>query len=201
MLNEMNDLVVVDDSPLLLCVLSELFKEHGYTVRTASDGFDALALIRDQVPDILVSDLEMPGMSGFELLSVVRRRFPTIAVIAMSGAYSWATLSPGIAADGFYAKGSSSVCSLLKLLTEIDKEEIRESGRLDTPIWIPGLPIHKNAPSTTGVACPECFRVFFHSLDKGVSVQQESYCPHCCRPVQLAIVRQSDGLDKTGLQI
>ena len=201
MANEMNDLVVVDDSPLLLSVLSELFKERGYAVRTASDGFDALALIREQVPDILLSDLEMPGMSGFELLSVVRRRFPTIAVIAMSGAYSWATLSPGIAADGFYAKGSSSVCGLLQILAEIDKEKVRQSDRSATPIWIPGLPIHHNDPSTTGVACPECFRVFFHSLDNPKSAQQESRCPHCCLPVQVAIVKQSQGPDERQLPV
>ena len=88
MLNEMNDIVLVDDNPTLLGVLSEIFKTHGYTVRTASDGFAALAAIRERVPNVLLSDLYMPGMSGFELLSVVRRRFTTIAVIAMSGAYS-----------------------------------------------------------------------------------------------------------------
>ena len=102
--SELNDTLLVDDNSTLLMVLSEIFKEHGYVVRTASDGFEALAMIRDRVPDILISDLYMPRMSGFELLSVVRRRFPTVAVIAMSGAYSAATVSPGIAADGFYAK-------------------------------------------------------------------------------------------------
>src|SRR5580698_3727451 len=71
MMNDRNDIVVVDDSPALLSVLSEIFKEHGYTVRKAADGFEALAVIRDREPDILVSDLNMPGMSGFELLSVV----------------------------------------------------------------------------------------------------------------------------------
>jgi hypothetical protein len=54
----------------------------------------------------------MPGMSGFELLSVVRRRFPTIAVIAMSEAYSRATLSPGIAADGFEIRKSGVAARL-----------------------------------------------------------------------------------------
>ncbi len=45
-------------------------------------------------------------MSGFELLSVVRRRFPAIQVIAMSGAYSCDGVPPGVAADAFYQKGT-----------------------------------------------------------------------------------------------
>jgi CheY-like chemotaxis protein len=119
MVTDGNDIVVVDDNPALLTVLSEIFKEHGYTVRTASDGFEALAVIRDREPGILISDLNMPGMSGFELLSVVRRRFPAIAVIAMSGTYSDASLSSEIAADSFYAKGSTSAGGLLDILRKI----------------------------------------------------------------------------------
>jgi CheY-like chemotaxis protein len=106
MRDQLRDIVVVDDDPTLLSVLSDVFNEDGYTVRTAADGFSALAAIRDRMPDILVSDLNMPHMSGYELLSVVRRRFPAIIVIAMSGAYAGSTTPPGVAADGFYAKGS-----------------------------------------------------------------------------------------------
>ena len=53
-----------------------------------ADGLSALIEIREEVPDILLSDLNMPAMSGFELLSVVRRRFPAIYVIAMSGMFT-----------------------------------------------------------------------------------------------------------------
>ena len=56
-MNAANDIVVVDDNPTLLSVLSEIFEEHGYTVRTASDGFAALAVIRERVPTVLLSDL------------------------------------------------------------------------------------------------------------------------------------------------
>jgi CheY-like chemotaxis protein len=64
----MNDIVMVDDNPLLLCVLSEIFKEQGYMVRTASDGFAALAAMGERKPDILISDLNIPRLTGFELL-------------------------------------------------------------------------------------------------------------------------------------
>src|SRR4051812_29016505 len=101
---EMTDLIVADDNPVLVSVLSDIFNENGYTVRTAPDGFAALTSIRERVPDILISDLNMPRMSGFELLSIVRRRFPSIAVIAMSGSYSGVTVPLGVAADAFYAK-------------------------------------------------------------------------------------------------
>lgn len=52
MANEMNDVVVADDDPVFVSMLSEIFKESGYTVRTASDGFAALTSIRERVPDI-----------------------------------------------------------------------------------------------------------------------------------------------------
>ena len=200
-MNEMNDVVIVDDNPELLIVLSEIFNESGYAVRTASDGFAALAMIRDRVPDILLSDLNMPGMSGFELLSIVRRRFPAIAVIAMSGAYSCTLTSPGIAADGFYAKGSCSIGRLLDILSEMEDKEVRQSRRTVAPIWIPGLPTEQGGLSTTAVACPECLRVFSYSLRDRASLQQESCCPHCLSPVPLAIARQSEETDKTALPL
>jgi YesN/AraC family two-component response regulator len=46
--------------------------------------------MRDGTPDLLVSDLRMPNMSGFELFSIVRQRFPAIAVIAYSGEFATA---------------------------------------------------------------------------------------------------------------
>jgi CheY-like chemotaxis protein len=200
-MNRANDIVVVDDNPALLSVLSEIFKAKGYTVRTAPDGFAALTLIREQVPDVLLSDLYMPGMSGFELLSVVRRRFPTIAVFAMSGAYSGGSVPPGVAADGFYAKGSCSIAGLFEILSAIEDKAVRQSSRTTAPIWIPGLPIRQSDLSTMAVACPECLRPFSHSLHDEAIVEQESDCPHCLRSVRLVIVKQSEQMDRTGCSL
>jgi CheY-like chemotaxis protein len=62
--------------------------------------------VRQEIPDIIISDLNMPGMSGFEFLSEVRDQMPAIHLIAMSGAYSGTCLPPGVVADAFFEKGS-----------------------------------------------------------------------------------------------
>ena len=147
--NEMKDILLVDDDAVLRTMLSELLEDHGYCVRTAPDGFVALTLIRYREPDILLSDLDMPRMSGFELLSIVRRRFPTIAVIAMSGM----SMPPGIAADAFYAKGATSIFKLIGIFHSIADEGARRSQRVAAPVWVDGTAIHSGNRSMTAVTC------------------------------------------------
>lgn len=80
-------LLVVDDEPGVRETLAMLLQVEGYGVSTAQDGFDALVQLQVMVPALIISDLNMPRMSGFEFLSVVRRRFPQVPVIAMSGVW------------------------------------------------------------------------------------------------------------------
>jgi len=62
----------------------------------------------------------MPGMSGFELLINVRRLFPAIKVIAMSGSFSSREVPPGVLADAFYPKGGS-VSALLQTFRALSR--------------------------------------------------------------------------------
>ena len=111
--NSLATLLIVDDEPAVRASISQVLSEVGYRVRSAEDGFAALREIRNEVPEMLLSDLNMPGMSGFELLSVVRRRFPAIRTIAMSGSFSGNEAPSGVAADGYYQKGSSIAALLV----------------------------------------------------------------------------------------
>jgi CheY-like chemotaxis protein len=90
-----NILIVEDDDQirLLLCTILE---QLGYSVRPAPDGVVALEELRTEVPDILLSDLYMPRMSGFELLPVVRQEFPVTRVVAMSSTFSGSDDRPGL---------------------------------------------------------------------------------------------------------
>ncbi|MGA3263367.1 MAG: response regulator [Terracidiphilus sp.] len=115
-------LLIVDDEPLVRTSISQVLAEIGYGVRSAEDGFSALEELRREVPEILLSDLNMPGMTGYELLSVVRRRYPAIQTIAMSGSFCGDEAPSGVAADAFYQKGSS-VGSLLRILEMLPKAD------------------------------------------------------------------------------
>ena len=79
---------------------------------------EALIENHQEIPEILLSDLNMPGMSGLELLSVICRRFPTIRVIALSGAFSGNQVPCGVTADAFYEKGNA-VPVLLKVIERL----------------------------------------------------------------------------------
>jgi len=187
--NEMNDMVVVDDNLLLLSVISRIFKNHGYTVRLASDGLSALSAIRDRIPDILISDLNMPRMSGFQLLSIVRRRFPKVAVIAMSSAYSGVIVPAGVAADGFYGKGLGNITRMFDTLSVIENETVRHAARSIAPTWAPAMPGNQSSILTMPIDCSECFRTFSHSLHNSDFFCEERRCPFCFHNIRLSFIR------------
>ena len=189
------DIVVADDNAILLSVLSEIFKECGYLVRTASDGLGALIEIRNYAPDILLSDLNMPFMSGFELLSIVRRRYPTITVIAMSTSYSGDIVPQGVAADAFYEKGAASVARLLQMVNEMKGEPHLQSSRATTPIWIPRPSPDPDGGSDVSFACPECLRAYRYSINETASGHHMN-CPYCLYHLHLAIVPANMEVDK-----
>jgi CheY-like chemotaxis protein len=113
-------ILIVDDDPGLRQTVAMLLASKGYEIATAEDGFDALLQMKTRLPEVIVSDLNMPQMSGFEFLTVVRRRFPQVSVIAMSGAYHSGVAAPsGVVADAFYRKGQCSPEALLHMVADL----------------------------------------------------------------------------------
>jgi len=178
------DIVVADNNALLLNVLSETLEECGYSVRSAIGGLEALTEIRRRAPDILLSDLNMPRMSGFELLSIVRRRHPKIRVIAMSASYP-GVVPQGVAADAFYEKDATSIAQLLLIVNAVRNEPESQLLRASTPVWISKPSIVPAGGSSAPFACPECLRAYPCAIDEGDSVHHWS-CPYCLYRVQLA---------------
>jgi two-component system cell cycle response regulator DivK len=62
-----NSILVVDDNPANAALVSFLLKKKGYEVRTAADAIEALAMVRDFAPRLIMMDIQLPGMDGLEL--------------------------------------------------------------------------------------------------------------------------------------
>lgn len=77
--------LLVDDEPSLLRVLARCLKGPALEVLCATNADEALALLAQRPMDVIVSDIDMPGLSGFELLSIVRREHPGTVRMLLTG--------------------------------------------------------------------------------------------------------------------
>jgi len=77
--------LVIDDNPHVRRLLGDLLEVLGYQVRGAADGADGLALLQQGRYDLLVTDLMMPGLTGWEVVEAVRRDDPDIGIVMATG--------------------------------------------------------------------------------------------------------------------
>jgi DNA-binding NtrC family response regulator len=98
--------LVVDDEANARTALAELLREEGYAVETAADGFKALGKMTDFTPDVILTDLKMPGMDGIELMQKIRVQDPDIRVVVMTafGAVDTAVSAMRQGADDYLTK-------------------------------------------------------------------------------------------------
>lgn len=192
-------ILVVDDEAAVRDTAKAILATQGYEIITAVDGFDALVQLRRSLPDLIISDLSMPNMSGFEFLSVVRKRFPHIPVIAISGAYNGGL--GGVIADAFLFKGQYH---REELFTKV--RDMLEAGPIrpyvpspdHAPIWVP-----VNEQGYFVVTCPGCLRSSSLEAKESVTELRESECPFCSTVIRVlsnkrVLKKQSSRTNRTG---
>ncbi|MGB9253794.1 MAG: response regulator, partial [Candidatus Korobacteraceae bacterium] len=82
--------------------------------------------------NLMVTDLNMPGMSGMDLISHVRSRYPATLIVAMSGDYQGDSVPAGIIADRYYPKGQHVIASLIESQAAESVYDIRTRPALDS---------------------------------------------------------------------
>lgn len=179
--------LIVDDDAVFCQIAQQVLPEYGYEVRCAEDGFEALNLLKSALPDLIITDLNMPRMSGFELLSLVRRRFPQIPVIAISGEFAGPEVPHGVIADLFLEKGTFSPKDLAeKLSMLLEKSPLRASPAKSqfAPLWIP-----VNERGYYVVTCTNCLRSFPLPSERSNGDRREHSveCDHCGTTVKYYI--------------
>lgn len=81
----MKTILIVDDEQDTLDFLSYVLPKRNYNVITVDNGFDALQTIREQHVDLVLSDIAMPDMDGYELYSQIRNFDDAIPIVMMTG--------------------------------------------------------------------------------------------------------------------
>lgn len=174
-------ILFVDDDASLRETSALILKTFGYEVLTAEDGFQALVQLRFALPDLIVSDLRMPNMSGFELLSIVRQRFPHLPVIAISGEFVEAGEN-GLLADAFLPKGGYRPEEFAAKIVElIEHSPLRPQIQRNhkAPVWVP-----VNEQGYFVLTCPECLRSFSEPRSEPGEEISEAECPACTAKVR-----------------
>lgn len=67
-------IVAVDDSSVVLMTLDKILSEHGFEVKGFSKGMRALKYLKTEVPDLIILDIEMPEINGFEMLEMIKEK-------------------------------------------------------------------------------------------------------------------------------
>jgi two-component system response regulator HydG len=119
-------ILVVDDELSARSGLAKLLDQEGYEVETAPDGVQALALVADKAPNLIVTDLKMPNMDGMELLAKVREQYPDIPTIVTTafGEVSFAVLAMRAGAEDYLTKPVDFDALLLAVERALQRREL-----------------------------------------------------------------------------
>jgi len=172
--------LIVDDDAVFGDIASRVLEASGFQVRCAEDGFEGLSLLQAGLPDAIICDLNMPRMSGFEFLSIVRRRFPQIPVIVISGEFFEPETADGVLADAFFEKGAHSPRIMVQKLRELlAKSRLQPAPAASSlaPVWVP---LHRK--NYFVVTCTHCLRSFSVPVNGKMLVgekEQTAKCQSC----------------------
>jgi YesN/AraC family two-component response regulator len=99
--------LLVEDDHALRVIMAEILRCAGYDIMETDNGLDALGLLASHKIDVLLTDIEIPGLDGLRLLGAVKRRFPAVVAMVISGHFSHAEAAKQLGADCYLSKPCS----------------------------------------------------------------------------------------------
>jgi CheY-like chemotaxis protein len=112
----MERVLVIDDEPQIRSMLRLMLERAGYEVEEAPDGMEGIRIYRENPVDLIVSDLIMPNKDGIGMMIELKKEFPDIKIIAMSGG--------GLNKPEGYLEGAKKLGANWTLTKPIDREEL-----------------------------------------------------------------------------
>ena len=98
-------ILVIDDEPQMRQTFRRILESHGHRVVDAKEGRDGIKLFKEEKPDLVITDLIMPGVEGIETIREIKRPTPDAKIIAMTGSAS--SENPGLLLRAAHGLGAS----------------------------------------------------------------------------------------------
>lgn len=135
-----NNILIVDDEPDIREIVGMMLSEQGYRIRTAADGIEALELIKEKAPDLILLDMNMPRMGGVVFYHNIASSYdgsPRYPVLVITGRTALEQLFKDFKVDGFISKPFN----FDNLLAEVEKTLNKHYGTgASAPSVIPSAP-------------------------------------------------------------
>jgi CheY-like chemotaxis protein len=177
--------LLVDDEPVLQKLISGYLVAAGYVVQSAYDGLDAIRELRAGLPDLIISDLNMPRMAGLEFLGVVRKRFPHIPVLVMSDEAP-DEMPEGVTADAYFQKNGYGYHHLPEAISVLTRKlPLRPSP---PPVGNEPVQAIWDRDGHYIIGCHDCLREFSIPCILYIErTQNWTGCIHCGKMIQFLV--------------
>jgi len=109
-------ILIIDDEPQIRSMLKLMLERDGYEVVEAPDGVEGISVYRQNPADLIITDLIMPNKDGIGMIIDLKKEFPEVKIIAMSGG--------GLNKPDGYLKGAKKLGASCTLTKPIDREEM-----------------------------------------------------------------------------
>ena len=182
-------ILIIDDEKDIRTALTGILEDEGYNVISAATGLEGLECVRQELPDLILLDIWMPGMDGLETLGKLKIQFPLITVIMISGhgTIETAVRATKLGAFDFIEKPLSlekvliSVANALKLQElKVENAELKRSASKDSEFIGEAPAISALREQMTRVA-PTSVPLLI-SGEKGTGKEFVAYSVHCSSP-------------------
>jgi len=112
----MESILIIDDEPQIRSMIRLILERSGYTVIEASDGIEGIRRFREKPADLIITDLIMPNKDGIGMIIELKKEFPDIKIVAMSGG--------GLNRPEGYLRGAQKLGAACTLSKPINRQEL-----------------------------------------------------------------------------